>query len=443
MKKNINNGEILKNYNSLKLDQEALNVPYPLQDPIPIENEIEANKEKLNLVPLGLDTQLLSSKVIDESKQTSKLSNFQGDGEEKQSIDLDALESNQNRVYYRIIPNKNLSIHVRPSFEYLPYNQNEIVKQSSLNETDNYPKFARLYRNDESELFKPARYQSFRVQKTSDDNQVSQSGNGNMINRANTTRLKYKPIGENFMSIEETRDQLPNQRQRIKLKANGQDFLDFGLKKSKSLNLAKNVDSQSRDGEDEIDKQVKDDEKEVVEEIENDNRANTYREEYQSNPVSIPIFVEQRQAKTSVKKKIPHKKSIKSIKSKSSPFSTPNINYDLSIEQHYELVNNINKSLNLSNHRIYLPPSTSKPLISYENFYANYKYSETFDNNEAESTESSTDDNCILKYNDSREVVSPIIRGNICNCINIASCSSDKLNGFIHANDCILNQQNK
>jgi hypothetical protein len=97
------------------------------------------------------------------------------------------------------------------------------------------------------------------------------------------------------------------------------------------------------------------------------------------------------------------------------------INYDLSMEQYDSLMKQINrkKKINIANHQIYLPPA---PTIGYDLTnhaiinYSNYK--------------SSPDSN------ESQSIAATLIHGSVCNCVNIASCSKDKLNGFIHSSDC-------
>ena len=105
------------------------------------------------------------------------------------------------------------------------------------------------------------------------------------------------------------------------------------------------------------------------------------------------------------------------------PNSKDYINYDLSSQQYNSLIRNQQKSkknLNLSNHQIYLPPPPTISKKSQSNF--------NFSSNESEDT-----------FSGCRSPAATLIHGSICNCVNIASCSRDKLDGFLHSKDCHLN----
>ncbi len=101
------------------------------------------------------------------------------------------------------------------------------------------------------------------------------------------------------------------------------------------------------------------------------------------------------------------------------------INFDLSNEQYESLMRNqqkVKKNIYFSNHQIYLPPppSISKKTISIKNLVSN-------------ESDESLSGSC-------RSPAATLIHGSICNCVNIASCSRDKIDAFIHSKDCYLNQ---
>jgi len=82
----------------------------------------------------------------------------------------------------------------------------------------------------------------------------------------------------------------------------------------------------------------------------------------------------------------------------------------------------VKKNINFSNHQIYLPPppTISKKTQSYKHLNSN-------------ESDESLSGGC-------RSPAATLIHGSICNCVNIASCSRDKLDGFIHSRDCHLNR---
>lgn len=81
-----------------------------------------------------------------------------------------------------------------------------------------------------------------------------------------------------------------------------------------------------------------------------------------------------------------------------------------------------NKMINISKHQIYLPPVSSFGLKSHQ-----IKFSDS--------------DKVILNETSSNGFdmqTATYLKGSACNCINIASCSKENLNEFIHSQDCVL-----
>ena len=113
---------------------------------------------------------------------------------------------------------------------------------------------------------------------------------------------------------------------------------------------------------------------------------------------------------------------------KTSPTKNKYINFDLTQEQYNSLVKKQQKakfkSINLSNHQIYLPPG---PTITIKD--------------QIEQSAMLSDSEDVIS--ESRSPAPTLIHGSICNCVNIASCSKDKINGFIHSKDCQLINQCK
>jgi hypothetical protein len=120
----------------------------------------------------------------------------------------------------------------------------------------------------------------------------------------------------------------------------------------------------------------------------------------------------------------------------------PKINFDLNHEQYKSLIKRQHpkttpKNINWSNHQIYLPQTRTKttPLQSGHLVYSN---------NSAGSNNSSKGYNLSFSTaGDGRSPAVSLIHGSICNCVNIASCSNDRINDFIHSNDCQLASLNQ
>lgn len=123
-------------------------------------------------------------------------------------------------------------------------------------------------------------------------------------------------------------------------------------------------------------------------------------------------------------------------------FNKRTINQDLSNEQYFDLISKKNKlkSINYSNHHIYLPPAPTlgvlntndMSILSNPNDYVNTNKIK----NDANIITNSNSNECINGPNQ----MTTLLQGTICNCINIASCNKDEINCFIHSNDCILNE---
>ena len=99
------------------------------------------------------------------------------------------------------------------------------------------------------------------------------------------------------------------------------------------------------------------------------------------------------------------------------------INFDLSNDQYKSLVRRQQKNINLSNLQIYLPPPST--------IASNIQTVKNYSSNDSDDT-----------FSCCRSPAPTLIRGSICNCVNIASCSRDKIDDFIHSKDCHLNQNN-
>ena len=104
--------------------------------------------------------------------------------------------------------------------------------------------------------------------------------------------------------------------------------------------------------------------------------------------------------------------------------------YDITNQDQYQdqtLNRKRPKSINYSNHHIYLPPPPTLLTNTITN-QTEYKPNvneiiENSNNSIAGSLQMTT-----------------LLQGTVCNCINIASCNKEEINGFIHSKDCILNR---
>lgn len=87
---------------------------------------------------------------------------------------------------------------------------------------------------------------------------------------------------------------------------------------------------------------------------------------------------------------------------------------DQEMQEEYLSLKKNRKTLNVSNHQIYLPPASS--MIQTPRHEVIYS-----ENGNGGDSQNAT-----------------CLRASACNCVNIASCTKDKINEFIHSKDCIL-----
>lgn len=435
LQKNILNGEMLRGYNDINVDLKnsartnKLPVILPMPQPI---NNLESENKSIN---------------FDDNSNRYCL-----DANNNISFNEPCLD-NQNRVFYRFLPESNFSIHVKPSKSnsliHHFVNVDDIKFKNAL--TSSYNNNFNNSCEFHNSLADPGTYHRF---PTSSTNNVYKSGgycNDTSLNTNDLTSSLHFGWSNNDGSqnrliknqsqlilmqtehIEQSKSdyeqvQLESQNDLIKVDQPSQSnkfskvyFLGSNDRidaLSKSTNNIMGVTGVKSACNSDLSEKTKRKHLNTFKPLDStDSLSRTSQSQLKSAlPVELPIELENKNAK-----------SYECNKTNENFF----INYDLSKEQYDSLMKSINrkKKLNITNHQIYLPPA---PTIGYDQANHSIINFASDNYNNKSSPES----------NESQSITATLIHGSVCNCVNIASCSKDKLNGFIHSSDCNLVQAN-